>query len=364
MSETLQAQIEQAIKSYQDPYLEQDLLTAKAIKNISVEGGQVSLDVELGFPANGYQAQLTGTLSEKIFAVAGVETVDISVASRITSHAVQRGVKPLPGVKNIIAVASGKGGVGKSTTAVNLALALAEEGARVGILDADIYGPSQPTMLGVQHQHPDSEVGKTMQPVISHGIQSMSIGYLIEQDAPMVWRGPMVNTAMQQLLNDTAWDDLDYLIVDLPPGTGDIQLTMAQKVPVTGAVIVTTPQDIALLDARKGIAMFEKVSVPVLGVVENMSTHICSQCGHEEHIFGQGGAVRIAEQYHTEVLGELPLDIRIREEVDSGNPTVVAEPESDIAKIYREIARKVAAKIARKGKDYSAVFPTIVVQND
>jgi ATP-binding protein involved in chromosome partitioning len=286
----------------------------------------------------------------------------VNVHSKIVSHAVQRGVKLIPGVKNIIAVASGKGGVGKSTTAVNLALALAAEGARAGILDADIYGPSQPTMLGISGR-PTSPDGKTIDPMLNHGIQASSIGFLIDPDEPMVWRGPMVTQALEQLMRDTRWDDLDYLIIDLPPGTGDIQLTLSQKVPVTGAVIVTTPQDIALMDARRGFKMFEKVGIPILGVIENMSIHICSKCGHEEHIFGEGGAQRMCSDYGTELLGALPLDIRIREQADSGKPTVVSDPDSRPAEIYREIARRVAVKIAEQSKDMSSKFPNIVVQN-
>jgi ATP-binding protein involved in chromosome partitioning len=280
----------------------------------------------------------------------------------VESHAVQAGLKPLPQIKNIIAVASGKGGVGKSTTAVNLALALTAEGARIGILDADIYGPNQPQMLGVR-QKPESKDGKSLEPVMRYGIQSMSIGYLIDQDTPMVWRGPMVTTALQQLLNDTRWDNLDYLIIDMPPGTGDIQLTLAQKIPVSGAVIVTTPQDIALLDARKGIAMFQKVNVPVLGIVENMSIHICSQCGYPESIFGEGGGEQLAKQYDVELLGSLPLDKRIREQADSGKPTVVAEPDGAISRIYRKIAHRVVDKLASQAKNYASKFPKIVIEN-
>jgi ATP-binding protein involved in chromosome partitioning len=271
-------------------------------------------------------------------------------------------VKLIPGIKNIIAVASGKGGVGKSTTAANLALALAAEGASVGMLDADIYGPSQPTMLGISGR-PESKDGKGLEPMEGHGIQAISIGFLIDVDTPMVWRGPMVTQALEQLLKETRWRDVDYLIVDLPPGTGDIQLTLAQKVPVTGAVIVTTPQDIALLDARKGLKMFEKVGIPILGIVENMSTHICSNCGHEENIFGAGGAERMGKDYEVEVLGRLPLDIAIREQTDSGKPTVVADPDGRVAEIYRTIARRCAVKIAESQKDMTAKFPNIVVQN-
>ena len=293
---------------------------------------------------------------------AGAESANVSVSWEIEAHTVQKSLKPLENIKNVIAVASGKGGVGKSTTAVNLALALSMEGAIVGVLDADIYGPSQPRMLGVSGQ-PKSSDGKSLEPMEAHGLQAMSIGFLIDEETPMIWRGPMVTQALEQLLNDTRWRGLDYLVVDLPPGTGDVQLTLAQKIPVSGAIIVTTPQDIALLDARKGLKMFEKVEVPVLGVVENMSIHICSECGHEEPIFGEGGGQRMAEESGVEVLGTLPLDMKIREQVDGGNPTVAAMPDSRIAKIYREIARKAAAKLAAQSKDYSAKFPKIVIQN-
>lgn len=295
-------------------------------------------------------------------AIPGVGNVSVSVTQKIVSHAVQRGVKLLPGVKNIIAVASGKGGVGKSTTAVNLALALAAEGATVGLLDADIYGPSQPQMLGITGR-PESPDGKSLAPMTAYGIQAMSIGFLIDVETPMVWRGPMVTSALEQLLTETRWDEVDYLVIDMPPGTGDIQLTLAQKVPVTGAVIVTTPQDIALLDARKGLKMFEKVGIPILGIVENMSLHTCSKCGHEEHIFGEGGGARMAADYDLEVLGSLPLAMQIREQADSGKPTVVSDPDGRVAEIYRDIARKVAVKIADKAKDMTARFPSIVVQN-
>ena len=296
-------------------------------------------------------------------AVPGVTAVDANVASNIVAHAVQKGLKPLPGVRNIIAVASGKGGVGKSTTAVNLALALAQEGAAVGLLDADIYGPSIPQMTGLSGRQPDSPDGKSMTPLIAHGIQTMSIGFMIDVDSPMVWRGPMVTQALEQLLKQTNWQDLDYLIVDMPPGTGDTQLTLAQKVPVTGAVIVTTPQDIALIDARKGLKMFEKVGIPILGLVENMSLHTCSQCGHEEPVFGSGGGARMAQDYGTELLGALPLELSIREMTDAGKPTVVGAPDSRAAEIYRAIARRIAVKIAEKAKDMSGRFPNIVVQN-
>ena len=356
-----QSQVETALKEVIDPYLEKDLVSAKAVKNIAVDGAKVAVDVVLGYPAKGSKDALAARLKEKIAAL-GVKDVAVNISSEITSHSVQKGVKPIPGVKNIIAVASGKGGVGKSTVAVNLALALSVEGANVGILDADIYGPSQPRMLGVKMK-PESKDGKSLEPLVSYHLQSMSIGYLVEEDTPMIWRGPMVTQALEQLLKDTNWKDLDYLVVDLPPGTGDTQLTLAQKVPVTGAVIVTTPQDIALLDARKALKMFEKVEIPVLGVVENMSTHICSKCGHEEHIFGEGGGQRMAADYDVDFLGALPLDIRIREETDSGKPTVVADPECRISQIYREIARRLGAKLALQKKDYAAKFPSIVIQN-
>ncbi len=362
MTAVARADVENALKGYVDPYLEQDLVTAKCVKQIQVTEGRVAVDVELGFPATGYRETLIAALRERLAALPGVSDSVIRVDSKIIAHEVQKGLKPLPGVKNIIAVASGKGGVGKSTTAVNLALALSVEGAQVGLLDADIYGPSQPRMLGV-NQQPESPDGKSLLPVVSYNLQSMSIGYLIEEETPMIWRGPMVTQALEQLLRDTRWHDLDYLIIDLPPGTGDIQLTLSQKVPVSAAIIVTTPQDIALLDARRGLKMFEKVEVPVLGVVENMSIHICSQCGHEEPIFGAGGGQRMADEQNVPFLGALPLDIRIREETDAGRPTVVAEPASRIAGLYREIARRAAARLSLQARNYSHKFPKIVIQN-
>ncbi len=361
MAELTQLQVETALKEVIDPYLEKDLVSAKVVKNIAVSNGKVTVDIELGYPAKGSKDQLAAKLREKV-AAAGAKDVTINISFEILAHGVQKGVKPIPGVKNMVAVASGKGGVGKSTVAVNLALALSAEGATVGILDADIYGPSQPTMLGVKMK-PESKDGKTLEPIVSYHLQSMSIGFLIDEETPMIWRGPMVTQALEQLLRDTNWQDVDYLIVDLPPGTGDVQLTLAQKVPVTGAVIVTTPQDIALLDARKGLKMFEKVEIPVLGVVENMSTHICSKCGHEEHIFGAGGGAKMAEQYDVDFLGALPLDMRIREETDAGKPTVVADPECRVSQIYRDIARRVTAKLSLQKKDFSAKFPNIVIQN-
>ena len=355
-------QVEIAIRGYVDPYLDEDLVTAKCVKGVHVEGDRVAVDIQLGFPAGGYRDRLATEIKGRVETVRGVASATVEVSWKVVTHEVQKGLKPMENVHNVIAVASGKGGVGKSTTAVNLALALSAEGARVGVLDADIYGPSQPRMLGVSGQRPESKDGRSLEPVVAHGIQSMSIGYLIEEDTPMVWRGPMVTQALEQLLGDTNWKDLDYLIIDLPPGTGDTQLTLSQKVPVSGAVIVTTPQDIALLDAKKGLKMFEKVEVPVLGIVENMSTHICSQCGHEEHIFGAGGGQRMAEQYNVELLGALPLDIRIRSETDAGAPTVVTEPDGSIAEIYREIARRTAARLALQAKSYAHKFPDIIVQ--
>jgi len=357
-------QVEAAIKEYIDPYLESDLVSAGAIKNIAADGGKVTVDVVLGFPARGYEAELRDKLGERIGALDGVTDTTINISTKIATHTVQKGVNPMKNVRNIIAVASGKGGVGKSTVAVNLALGLSAEGAKVGILDADIYGPSQPRMLGVQATKPESPDGKSLDPVNSYHLQAMSIGFLIDEETPMIWRGPMVTQALEQLLNDTNWNDLDYLVVDLPPGTGDTQLTLAQKIPVSGAVIVTTPQDIALLDARKGLKMFEKVQVPVLGVVENMSIHICSKCGHEDHIFGQGGGQSLSEQYDVDFLGSLPLDGQIRADADGGKPSVVADPDSRIAGMYRDIARRVAAKLSQQGKDYTAKFPNIVIQNN
>ncbi|EDN68666.1 iron sulfur binding protein [Beggiatoa sp. PS] len=358
-----QQQVETALKEYIDPYLQKDLISAKTVKNINIEGNNITVDLNFGFPTKGYNDTLTEQLKTKIGALDGVETVNINITHKIAAHAVQKGVDPIKGVKNIIAVASGKGGVGKSTTAVNLALALSAEGAKVGILDADIYGPSQPSMLGI-NQQPESKDGKSLEPVMSYDLQSMSIGYLVEENTPMIWRGPMVTQALEQLLKDTCWHELDYLIVDLPPGTGDTQLTLAQKIPVSGCVIITTPQDIALIDARKGLKMFEKVNVAVLGVIENMSIHICSQCGHEEHIFGKGGGLQMAQESEVDFLGSLPLDIRIREETDGGKPTVVAEPDSRISQIYREIARRIAAKLSLQAKEYTAKFPTIKVVNN
>ncbi len=357
-----EADVTAVLKTVIDPNTGRDFVTAKSVRKITVEGADVRVELALGYPARSQHDSLRKLVESAIASMPGVGRVDVSVGTRIVSHAVQRGVKLIPGVKNIVAVASGKGGVGKSTTAVNLALALAAEGATVGILDADIYGPSQPTMLGVKGR-PESTDGKTLEPLEAHGVQAMSIGFMIDSDTPMVWRGPMVTQALEQLLKDTRWREVDYLVVDMPPGTGDIQLTLAQKVPVTGAVIVTTPQDIALIDARKGLKMFEKVGVPIVGIVENMSIHVCSNCGHAEHIFGEGGAQKMCDDYGVPFLGALPLDIRIREQADSGRPTVAADPGSKVAQVYRDIARKVAISVAEKAADFSARFPSIKIQN-
>ncbi|MBM3338030.1 MAG: iron-sulfur cluster carrier protein ApbC [Betaproteobacteria bacterium] len=361
MSITLES-IREALSQVIDPNTGKDLLATKSAKNIQIDGANVSLDVELGYPAKSQIDPIRAAVTAAISALSGAGQVSVNVYAKIVAHSVQRGVKLLPNVRNIIAVASGKGGVGKSTTAANLALALAAEGANVGLLDADIYGPSQPMMLGVSGK-PDSKDGKTMEPLEAHGLQIASIGFMIDPDQPMVWRGPMVTQALQQLLELTNWRDLDYLVVDMPPGTGDIQLTLSQKVPVTGAVIVTTPQDIALLDARKGLKMFEKVGIPILGIVENMSVHVCSQCGHAEAIFGEGGGAKMCSDFGVEFLGALPLTMSIREQADSGRPTVVAEPEGPVAQIYQQIARKLAVAVADKAKDLSGKFPSIVITN-
>lgn len=351
-----------ALEAYVDPFLDETLGEAGALRDLAAQGGGYRARIALGYPVGGYREQLAAAL-EAHLAAAGLRVpLTIELAADIHSHAVQRNLKPLGDIRNIVAVASGKGGVGKSTVAVNLALAWAAQGARVGVLDADIYGPSQPLMLGLEGQRPTSPDGKHLEPLESHGVAAMSIGFLVDAEQPMVWRGPMVTQALTQLLSETNWGPLDYLIVDMPPGTGDIQLTLAQRVPVAGAVIVTTPQDIALADARKGLKMFEKVSVPVLGIVENMSVHICSNCGHTEHIFGAGGGARMAGQYGVKLLGELPLDVHIREEADGGRPTVVAAPDSPRARAYLEMARRTAAALALRGRDRSSVFPKIVVE--
>ena len=363
MAEVNRAALEQAIQQWIEPHLGTDLLTAGAVEEITTENHRARIVLRLGFPAERYQEQLRAALAGAVTAALPEAQVTVEVGWRVTSRAVQAKLKPLENVRNIIAIASAKGGVGKSTVAANLALALAGEGARVGVLDADIYGPSQPRMLGVAGRRPQSPDGKSLTPLENYGVQVMSIGFLIEEEAPMVWRGPMVTQALTQLLNDTRWQDLDYLVVDLPPGTGDIQLTLAQRVPVSGAVVVTTPQDIATLDARKGIRMFKKVKVPVLGVLENMSIHVCSQCGHEEHIFGQGGGKRLAETEGVPLLGALPLDTSIREQADNGRPSVIAQPESRLAALYRQAALRAAAQLSRLAAAGSSPFPRIVVED-
>ena len=353
----------QALRAVTDPETGRDFVSAKQLKNLRIDGGDVAFEVELGYPAKSQLESLRRSLIAAARTVPGVSNVSVVIGTKIVPHAVQRGVQLLPKVKNIVAVASGKGGVGKSTTAVNLALALAAEGASVGILDADIYGPSQPMMMGIEGR-PDSIDGKTMEPMENYGVQVMSIGFLVEQDNPMIWRGPMATQALEQLLRQTNWGELDYLIVDMPPGTGDIQLTLSQRVPLTGAVIVTTPQDIALLDAKKGIKMFEKVGVPILGIVENMAVHVCENCGHIEHIFGEDGGKRLAAEYKMDYLGALPLNLSIRVQADSGRPSVVNDPDGEIAGLYKRVARQVAVKIAERAKDFSSKFPTISVSKD
>ena len=362
--------VEQLLGHFVEPYTGKDLVETKSVKDVSVEADGISVEIQLGFAADGYldtfRETLERFLTDRLSSECGLNPsalppVRVNATWRGAAHNAQRGMQLLDGIKNVLAVASGKGGVGKSTVTANLALALARDGATVGILDADIYGPSQPRMMGGK-ERPESTDGKTLEPVMSYGIQVMSIGFLIEEETPMIWRGPMVTQALEQLLRDTNWRDIDYLIVDLPPGTGDTQLTLSQKVPVSGAVIITTPQDIALLDARKGLKMFEKVEVPVLGVIENMSVHICSECGHAEHIFGAGGGERMARQYGVQLLGSLPLDIDIRQDTDSGEPTVAKNPDGRVGKEFREVARRVAARLSLQGKNYSQVFGNIVVQ--
>ncbi len=362
MTDLTQDVVRELLTGFVDPNHGENLVACGSVRGVGVDGANVAVEIALGYPAENWADTLAAQVQAFLEADPRIDRAVVDVSWHVIAHKVQQGLTPLPEIKNIIAVASGKGGVGKSTTAVNLALALQAEGATVGILDADIYGPSQPRMLGISGK-PDTRDGKVIVPKQAHGLQVMSIGFMIEEDTPMIWRGPMVTQALQQLLNETDWQGLDYLVIDLPPGTGDIQLTLCQRVPVSGAVIVTTPQDIALLDARKGLKMFEKVAVPVLGIVENMSTHVCSNCGHEEPIFGSGGGASMAAQYGVPLLGRLPLDIRIREEVDSGNPTVISAPDSAIAATYREIARKVAGQLSRQARNKSIGFPNIVIQN-
>jgi ATP-binding protein involved in chromosome partitioning len=358
----IERKIESYIKTLKFPILNKQIFNKKTIKKIECEGDHVRIDLQLGFYAGNIIQEFKNILLEGIKDFTNNE-IDINISSKVQSHKVQTGVKTLPNVKNIIAIASGKGGVGKSTATANLALALSAQGANVGILDADIYGPSQPTMFGIS-QKPRSSDGKTMDPLKAHNIQIMSIGFLVDQETPMVWRGPMVTSTLEQLLRETKWNNLDYLLIDLPPGTGDIQLTLAQKIPVTGAIIVTTPQDIALLDARRGLKMFEKVNVPILGIIENMALHICSKCNNEEHIFGKDGGVKMSKDYNVDLLGSLPLDIKIREDLDGGKPTVVNDNNSPITKIFSEIAIKIASKIADYSEDHTSKFPKIVIEKN
>lgn len=352
--------IQEYLLQLDHPELNRKFISKKNIKLINIEDNKIILSIELNFPFKSQTSLYENIIQDGIKKITNLD-VAIEWSLKVLTRQVQKGINSIKGIKNVIAIASGKGGVGKSSTAVNLALALSYEGANVGILDADIYGPSQPKMLGIA-QKPNSKDGKSMEPLIAHGIQAMSIGFLVDQETPMVWRGPMVTSTLEQLLKETNWDDLDYLIIDLPPGTGDIQLTLAQKIPVTGAIIVTTPQDIALLDARRGLKMFEKVNIPILGIVENMSTHICSNCGHEEHIFGKDGGVKMCVDYNTELLGSLPLDINIRKDLDAGKPSIISNPNSQISEIYKSIARKSALKVAELAEDHSSKFPDIVIQ--
>jgi len=362
MAEVSKDQVEALLAEIDDRYLEKDIISLKQVKAIDIKDGKVFVRVQQGYPAGTYRDELATEIKAKLEATDGIDSAEVNVETRVAAHAVQKTLKRIGGIKNIIAVASGKGGVGKSTTSVNLALALKADGASVGLLDADIYGPSQPRMMGISGQ-PESPDGKTLEPMENYGIKTMSIGFLVAEDTPMIWRGPMVTQALEQLLGDTNWGDLDYLVVDLPPGTGDTQLTLSQKIPVSGAVIVTTPQDIALLDALKGLKMFEKVEIPVLGIVENMSVHICSECGHAEEIFGVDGGVRMAEDNNVDFLGALPLDMSIRVQTDEGKPTVVADPDGKITGMYKDISRRMSAKLAEQSKDYSTKFPTIKIEN-
>ena len=354
--------IENYLLNLVHPGTNQKFISAKNIKEINIES-DIKLLIELNYPSKSFNESYCKIISEDLFNLTGLK-VTVTIKNKILTHKAQQGINHLSNVKNVIAIASGKGGVGKSSTAVNLALALSGEGSNVGILDADIYGPSQPLMLGVNQKPKRSKDGKSMEPVIAHGIQVMSIGFLVDQETPMVWRGPMATSYLEQLLRNTEWDNLDYLIIDLPPGTGDIQLTLAQKIPVTGSIIVTTPQDIALLDARRGLKMFEKVNIPIIGIVENMATHLCTECGHEEHIFGANGGEKMSKDYDCELLGSLPLDISIRENLDQGLPSVAKDPNSKISQIYKLIALKTALKVAKFSQDYTSKFPNIVIQKN
>ncbi|MDR3159907.1 MAG: iron-sulfur cluster carrier protein ApbC [Zoogloeaceae bacterium] len=354
--------IRTALQSLTDPLTGKDLASSVSSRGIHIEGGVVRLDVEVGYPVHGLRAELEASIRALLFALPGVREVHCRVTGKIVAHATQTGaMQRLPEVRNIIAVASGKGGVGKSATAVNLALALAMEGARVGLLDADIHGPSLPQMLGLDGQRPVPEDDQ-MRPLLAYGVQVMSIGFLVEENAPIIWRSPLVTRALFQLLHETRWDNLDYLLVDMPPGTGDAQLSLAQQAPVVGAVMVTTPQDVALLDVRRGIRMFAKVGVRILGVVENMSFYVCPHCGRQEAIFGAGGSERLRAEFGVDCLGKLPLDTRIRAAGDSGRPIAIDAPEAPTAILYRDIARQLAGRIAALPKDMRAKFPPIAIE--
>ncbi|MGV8844816.1 MAG: iron-sulfur cluster carrier protein ApbC [Pseudomonas sp.] len=364
MSTLTRAAVEATLRQYLDPHLEQDPVSAGCVRDIRIDGDRVSVTLELGYAAGLFKAGWAQLLSMALESLEGVSTANVEVECVIAAHKAQDQLPALANVKNVIAVASGKGGVGKSTTAANLALALAREGAKVGILDADIYGPSQGIMFGIpEGTRPQIKEQKSFIPIKAHGVEVMSMAFLTDDNTPMVWRGPMVSGALLQLVTQTAWGDLDYLVVDMPPGTGDIQLTLAQKVPVAGAVIVTTPQDLALLDAKKGVQMFRKVNIPVLGVVENMAVHICSNCGHAEHLFGEGGGEKLATQFGVDLLASMPLSMMIREQADGGTPTVIAEPECQISMVYQELARRVGARIQLQGTTATAM-PTIKVSED
>ncbi|MEM9386942.1 MAG: iron-sulfur cluster carrier protein ApbC [Pseudomonadota bacterium] len=363
MSDLSKSTIDTFLDQFADDFIDLRLDEAGAEISAELEESHLKVRLGVGFPVARHRYRLSAALEAALReAFEALDKVTIEVQSSVRSHAVQANLKPIDGIANVIAVASAKGGVGKSTTAANMALALASEGARTGLLDADIYGPSQPRMLGLRGRQPTSPDGKHVDPLKAHGIVAMSIGFMVDEATPMVWRGPMVTQALNQLIAQTNWGELDYLIVDMPPGTGDTQLTLGQRVPLSGVVIVTTPQDIALLDARKGLKMFEKINVNVLGVVENMSTHICSKCGHEEHIFGNDGGRRMAEEDGVPFLGALPLDIRIREQADGGVPTVIAEPDGGLADDYRRIALRATSRLAAQKRDYSHRFPNIVVE--
>lgn len=360
MADLTQNQIDKILSSVVDIYTEQDIVSSHAVDSIEIDNDKVSINIVLSYPAQSYHQQLSDEIISAL-STAGINDASVKIKTKIAKYSTQKGVEVLPEVKNIIAVASSKGGVGKSTTSVNLALALQAEGAKVALLDADIYGPSQPRMLGVANLKPEQTGEGKLLPILGHGMQSMSIGYLVDEENPMIWRGPMVTQALEQMLRDTLWRGVDYMIIDLPPGTGDTQITLSQKIPVSGSVIVTTPQDIALLDAKKGLKMFEKVNIPILGIVENMSLHICSKCGHEEAIFGTGGGETMAKEAGANFLGALPLEMDIRTDVDEGTPTVAKDPDGKVAQIYKEIAKKVSAKLTQQDKALGT-FPSITIE--